>query len=93
MARQKLPDEEIARKAGDLKGWQTDGGKLSKSFKFENFTDALDFVDKVGVIAEIRDHHPDIKFGWGYAEFEITTHDAGGLTENDFDLAKSIDAI
>lgn len=93
MARQKLSDEEIARKSSDLKNWQIMGGKLSKSFKFENFDETLDFVNKVGAIAEMRDHHPDIKFGYGYADFEITTHDAGGLTENDFDLAKSIDAI
>ena len=93
MARQKLSDEEITRKASDLKEWQTANGKLSKHFKFENFDEALDFVNKVGTIAEMRDHHPDIKFGWGYAELEVTTHDAGGLTDNDFDLAKSIDAI
>ncbi len=49
------------------------------------------FVNKAGEFAEEMDHHPDIKLGWGYAEFEITTHDRGGLTEFDFALAEKIE--
>ena len=62
-------------------------------FNFKNFAESLAFVNKVGEIAESQDHHPDITFGWGYAEFQITTHDAGGLTRKDFALAKKIEAI
>ena len=93
MARKKMAAAEIAGKIADLKTWTTDDEKLKKRFAFENFADALDFVNKVGAIAENLDHHPDIIFGWGYAEFEITTHDAGGLTHNDFDLAKAIEEL
>lgn len=66
---------------------------LKKRFNFENFAESLDFVNKAGAIAERLDHHPDITFGWGYAEFSITTHDTGGLTELDFALAKEIEDL
>ncbi len=91
MARKKLDETQIGKKLKDLKDWQTEDVKLKKRFEFDNFSEALLFVNKVGEIAEQKDHHPDIKLGWGYAEFFITTHDTGGLTENDFDLAAEID--
>ncbi len=93
MARKKLNAQEIEENLKDLEGWEASGEKIKKRFEFENFADSLEFVNKAGAIAEERDHHPDIYFGWGYAEFFITTHDVGGLTHNDFDLAKEIDAI
>lgn len=93
MARKKLDETEIKEKLKDLDGWKTEDVNLIKRYKFENFAEALEFVNKAGEIAERRDHHPDIKFGWGYAEFSITTHDTGGLTENDFALAREIDEI
>jgi 4a-hydroxytetrahydrobiopterin dehydratase len=91
MARKKLNAEEIEESLKDLTGWEVSGEKLEKRFEFENFAKALEFVNKVGAIAESKDHHPDINFGWGYAECSITTHDVGGLTHNDFDLAKEIE--
>lgn len=93
MARKKLNEDEIEESLKDLNGWNVSGKNLKKRFEFENFAESLDFVNKVGAIAEKRDHHPDIYFGWGYAEFSITTHDTGGLTHNDFELAKEIDGI
>ena len=93
MTRRKLTDEEINRAINELKDWKITNGNLYKRFNFQRFADALDFVIKVGAIAEEQDHHPDICFGWGYAEFSVTTHDAGGLTRNDFDLAKKIEEI
>ncbi len=93
MARKKLSEEEIDYAINKLKGWKIAKGNLYKHFTFPNFTESLDFVIKVGVIAEEQDHHPDICFGWGYAEFSITTHDTGGLTQNDFDLAEKIEEI
>lgn len=93
MERKKLSDEEIEKALNDLEGWKVESKNLKKRFQFKNFAEALDFVNKVGTIAEEKDHHPDIYFGWGYAEFEITTHDSGGLTHNDFELAKAIDRI
>ena len=64
---------------------------LNKKFKFENFLKSQDFVNKVGEISEEEGHHPDISFGWGYAEIKITTHAIKGLSENDFILAAKID--
>ena len=91
MERKKLSDEEIEKALNKLDGWKVESKNLKKRYKFKNFAEALDFVNKVGAIAEVKDHHPDINFGWGYAEFFVTTHDAGGLTHNDFNLAKEID--
>jgi 4a-hydroxytetrahydrobiopterin dehydratase len=91
--RKKLEPEEVNERLNRLDGWSAEGGKLVKRFKFANFAESLDFVNRVGELSEQADHHPDIKFGWGYAEFEITTHDRGGITEFDFALAEKIDAL
>jgi len=64
---------------------------LSKKFTFKNFLDSQNFINKVGEISESEGHHPDILFGWGYAEIKITTHAIEGLSENDFILASKID--
>ena len=66
---------------------------LQKIFKFKNFTDSQNFINKVAQISENEDHHPDLSFGWGYAEIKITTHAIEGLSENDFILAAKIDQI
>ena len=81
-----------------VEGWDIIKGnenffKLSKKFKFENFLNSQNFVIKVGQISEEEDHHPDINYGWGYAEIKITTHAINGLSENDFILAAKIDKI
>jgi 4a-hydroxytetrahydrobiopterin dehydratase len=93
MERRKLSAEEIETNLSGLNDWTATNEKLSKKFEFKNFAESLDFVNRVGAIAERRDHHPDILFGWGYAEFFITTHDRGGITARDFDLAKEIDKL
>lgn len=66
---------------------------LRRKFKFKNFAEALLFVNRVGALAESEGHHPDISFGWGYAEITSFTHAVGGLSENDFILAAKIDAL
>ena len=66
---------------------------LHKKFKFKNFLDSQDFINKVGRISEDEGHHPDISFGWGYAEIKITTHAIEGISENDFILAAKIDHL
>ena len=93
MARKKLSETEIENALAALDGWKTEDSQLKKRFSFTNFAESLAFVNRVGAIAEQLDHHPDILFGWGYAEFFITTHDAGGITRNDFTLAKEIDEL
>ncbi|MGI8883839.1 MAG: 4a-hydroxytetrahydrobiopterin dehydratase [Pyrinomonadaceae bacterium] len=93
MERKKLTTEETNEKLKDLSGWTIENAHLKKRFDFADFAASLAFVNRAGAIAEKLDHHPDIKFGWGYAEFSTTTHDRNGLTDFDFALAKEIDAI
>jgi 4a-hydroxytetrahydrobiopterin dehydratase len=66
---------------------------LNKKFNFKNFVESQKFINKIGEISEDEGHHPDISFGWGYAEIKITTHAIEGLSENDFILAAKIDHL
>ena len=70
-----------------------DARMIYRRFKFRNFIDALAFVNRVTEVAEAEDHHPDILFGYGYAEVQIQTHKIEGLHENDFILAAKVDAL
>ena len=89
----RLTPEEIAPLLRQLEGWEVaEGHHLSKEYRFPNFADALEFVNRVGAVAESEGHHPDIEFGWGYARLKIYTHAIGGLSESDFILAARIDA-
>jgi 4a-hydroxytetrahydrobiopterin dehydratase len=67
------------------------GFYLSRVYNFSNFEESLSFINKVSNIAEEENHHPDLKFGWGYAEVNIFTHKINGLTLSDFILASKID--
>lgn len=69
------------------------GDLLRRSFSFDDFVAALAFVNEVGRLAEDEGHHPEITFGWGYADIEIYTHKIQGLHENDFILAAKIDSL
>ncbi len=89
---------EIHKYQKKIDGWNVTKNEkniffLEKNFKFENFKDSQNFVNKVGRISEEEGHHPDIIFGWGYAKINITTHAIEGLSENDFILAAKIDQI
>ena len=76
-------------------GWELkeDATQLYRSFSFDNFKTALNYINKVGIVSEEEGHHPDIEFGWGYVNITILTHKIGGLHENDFILAAKIDEI
>lgn len=93
MKRKKLSAKEIEKELKSLEGWETVENKLKKRFAFADFAESLNFVNKVSEIAEEFDHHPDISFGWGYAEINLTTHDRGGITEFDFAVASEIEKI
>ena len=89
---------EIHKYLKKVDGWdvQSDENKvyfLMKEFKFKNFKESQDFVNKVGNLAEQEGHHPDIWFGWGYAKIKIYTHAIKGLHESDFILAAKVDKI
>lgn len=70
-----------------------DGHHLRREFRFRNFREALDFVNRVGELAEEQGHHPDINLSWGRVGVEIFTHKINGLTESDFILAAKVDEI
>jgi|TARA_B100001093_G_C26663419_1_gene942908 4a-hydroxytetrahydrobiopterin dehydratase len=77
----------------DVKKDQEKSYYLTKEFKFKNFIESQNFVNKIGNIAEEEGHHPDISFGWGYCKVKIFTHAIQGLAESDFILASKIDKI
>lgn len=90
-----LTEAEIKKMLPDVPGWElANGGKaIKRRFEFKDFVSALAFVNQVGDIAEEEGHHPDITFGWGYAECLLWTHAIGGLHENDFIVASKINSL
>jgi 4a-hydroxytetrahydrobiopterin dehydratase len=90
----RLRNEEIAERIKEIQGWTVVENKaIRREYKFKNFRAALEFVNKVGNIAEENNHHPDIEFGWGYCNITLQTHSIGGLHENDFIVAAKINTL
>ena len=89
----KLGQDEIAERLRSLPGWEIKEGKLTRAFTFDDFMGAVSFVDRLAPVAESQGHHPDLQVGWGRVVVELTTHDAGGLTAKDFNLASSLDKL
>jgi 4a-hydroxytetrahydrobiopterin dehydratase len=88
-----LPDSEIEARLAQLEGWTRDGDAITKTFKNDDFVGSVRFVDALVEPAEDMGHHPDLSLSWDEVTVSITNHAAGGLTENDFVLAKRIDGI
>jgi len=88
----RLSDLEIQRALGSLPGWSRRGDVLSKTFSFARFTDGIDFVVRLARLAEAANHHPDIDIRYTKVTLTLSTHDAGGITVKDLDLAKEIEA-
>jgi 4a-hydroxytetrahydrobiopterin dehydratase len=89
-----LKGAELAELRRQLPGWEVvEEHHLRKVFRFKNFREALDFVNKVGELAEEQGHHPDISFGWGRVEITVWTHKIDGLTESDFVFAAKVDTL
>lgn len=75
-------------------GWTRDGTKaIARAYSFADFSSALGFVVRLGCLAEKKDHHPEIELGWGKVRVLWTTHDAGGLTRLDLEMAEASDAL
>ncbi len=90
--RQKLSDVEIQRALADLPGWSRRGDSVTKTFTFDHFADGISFVDRVAAAADGMNHHPDIDIRYTKITTTLSTHDAGGITQSDLDLAKKIEA-
>ena len=86
----RLSDAEIESRLRRLAGWERRGDEIRRTFSFPDFAGALAFVNRVGELAEAMTHHPDIDIRYSRVTLALTTHDAGGLTANDFDLAEKI---
>lgn len=87
-----MDQDRIEEHLAKLDGWKViDYHHLIKEYAFENFKDALDLVNRIGAIAEQEDHHPDIKFGWGYVKVKLYTHNINGMSLNDFICAAKFD--
>jgi 4a-hydroxytetrahydrobiopterin dehydratase len=88
-----LTPEEASRRASALEGWRIESGALVKTFQFADFVGALAFVNRVGEAAETAGHHPDIDIRYNKVRLALITHDAGGLTAKDFELAAKADGL
>ena len=93
MAIRKLSDSEVTQRLGEQPGWALDDGKLRRDFKFANFVEAFGFMARVAILAEKADHHPEWFNVYDKVQIWLTTHDAGGISERDFALAKQIDTL
>jgi 4a-hydroxytetrahydrobiopterin dehydratase len=90
---QLLTETEIQSQASTLSGWTVDKSKLQTTRKFPDFIQAIAFVNKLVEPSESAGHHPDLEISYNKVKITLTTHDAGGLTQNDFDLARVISQI
>ena len=90
-----LTPDEARRYLDQVPGWSLSeaGDRINRKFAFGDFVAALDFVNRVGGLAEEEGHHPDISFGWGYADVTFFTHKIKGLHENDFIMAAKVNAL
>jgi 4a-hydroxytetrahydrobiopterin dehydratase len=89
MAREKLGKDAVAKAIAELDGWSLgkDGGSITRTFTFKNFSEAFAFMTRVALAAEKMDHHPEWSNVYKTVNVTLNTHDAGGLTALDFDLA------
>lgn len=88
-----LSEEQIQSRLKDLKGWDLAGNAIQRKYEFQDFREALAFVNRVGEKAEAMDHHPDITINYSRVTLSLSTHSAGGITEKDFRLAAQIDEV
>ena len=93
MTQSALSQAEITSRLGSLPQWQMNQGELTRTYSFADFRAALDFVNRVGELAEQAGHHPDIDIRYNKVRLGLVTHDAGGITETDFELAGRADAL
>jgi 4a-hydroxytetrahydrobiopterin dehydratase len=88
-----LSQAEIASRLTARPDWQIEHGELVRTFQFKTFPDAMTFVNKVAGAAEEAGHHPDIDIRYNRVRLALVSHDAGGLTGKDFDLAAGADRL
>ena len=89
----RLTDEEVRSRLDGLPGWQVVRGKLHRELRFDDFVAAFSFMTSLALVAERMDHHPEWSNVYNRVVIDLTTHDAGGLSAKDFDLAAAADRL
>jgi 4a-hydroxytetrahydrobiopterin dehydratase len=89
----KLTEAELAAALTNLAGWKIEGGKLHREYAFADFVTAFGFMASAALIAQAMDHHPEWFNVWNKVRVDLTTHDAGGITELDVKLAQAMEAL
>lgn len=89
----KLSEDEIQLALGELKNWQVVEGKLHREYRFPDFVHAFGFMATSAIAIEKKNHHPEWANVYNRVTVDLTTHDSGGITQNDVDLAKLLDSI
>lgn len=92
-ALKKMDESEILQVLPNYEGWSLLDGKLHRELKFSNFIEAFGFMSKVAMVAEKMDHHPEWFNVYSSVSIDLSTHDVGGISQNDFDLAENINAL
>jgi 4a-hydroxytetrahydrobiopterin dehydratase len=90
---EKLNSTQIKEALGSVPNWTQKGDNITRTFQFKDFPGAIQFVNALAKIAEEANHHPDIDIRWNKVTLALSTHDAGGLTAKDFELAKKFDQL
>ena len=89
----RLSDDEIEERLAGLEGWKRVGDAIQRTFELDDFKGSVEFVNRLTPEAEDMNHHPDLSISWNEVAVTITTHSEGGLTENDFELARRIASL
>jgi len=89
----KLPQAELDKMLQSLPGWSVKGGAITKTYKHDSFAEAIVFVNAVAHLAELANHHPDIDIRYTNVTLSLVTHDQGGITDKDVNLAREIEEI
>jgi 4a-hydroxytetrahydrobiopterin dehydratase len=89
----RLSDDQIRLELGKRPEWTETGEAIQRTFAFKNFVEAMGFVNKVAQLAEAVNHHPDLLIRYNKVTLTLSTHDSGGITQKDFDLAGAVDAL
>jgi len=90
---EKLTSSQIKTELASVPDWKQQGDSITRTFQFKDFPGAIKFVNAIAEPAEKDNHHPDIDIRWNKVTLVLSTHDAGGLTEKDFALAKKFDRL
>lgn len=90
---EKLTESQVTEQVAALAGWSLVDGKLHFEHRFADFNEAFGFMTRVALVAEAMNHHPDWSNCWATVTIDLVTHDAGGITENDLELARRINDL